>query len=63
MILRNRTMMSFLKNKMLPLGNILVHILTLATREMPYVMNPKHARLIGTVLLFVTKKEFVKVND
>ena len=28
----------------------------LATRGMHYVINPKHARLIGTVLLFATKK-------
>ena len=35
---------------------------SLATREMHYVVNPKHAQLIGTVLLFATKKEFVKVK-
>ena len=59
MILRNRTTMSFLKIKMSPSGEILVHILTmtfLATRRTHYVVNPKQAQLIGTVLLFVTKK-------
>ena len=51
--------MSFLKNKMSPNGEILAHILTmtfLATREMHYVMNPKHGRLIGKILHFATKK-------
>ena len=51
--------MSLLKNKSSPLGDILVHILAmtfLATKETPYVVNPKHAQLIGTVLLFATKK-------
>ena len=59
MILRNRTTMSFLKIKISPLGEILAHILTmtfLATRGMCYVMNPEHARLIGTILLYATKK-------
>ena len=44
---------------MSPSGEILAHILAmtfLATRETHYVVNPKHARLIGTVLLFATKK-------
>ena len=59
MILRNRATMSFLKIKMSPSGEILAHILAmtfLATRETCYVMNPKHAQLIGTVLLFATKR-------
>ena len=59
MILRNPTSMNFLKNKMSPNGEILVHIHTmtfLATREMHYVVNPKHDWLIGTVLLFATEK-------
>ena len=59
MILRNRTTMSFLKIKMSPSGEILAHILAmtfLATRGMHYVVNSRHARLIGTVLLFATKK-------
>ena len=47
------------QSKMSPSGEILAHILTmtfLITRAMHYVMNPKHDRLIGTVLLFATKK-------
>ena len=59
MILRNPTSMSFLKSKMSPSGEILARILTmtfLATRGMHYVMNPKHDRLIGAILLFATKK-------
>ena len=30
---------------------------TMATRETHYVVNPKHAQLIGTVLLFATKDQ------
>ena len=59
MILRNRITMSFLKIKISPLGDILAHILTmtfLETKGTHYVVNPKHAQLIGTILLFATKK-------
>ena len=32
------------------------HGTLLATREMHYAVNPKHDQLVGTVLLFATKK-------
>ena len=51
---------------MSPSGDILAHILTmtfLATREMHYVVNPKHTRLIETILLFATKKAKHQRNE
>ena len=52
MILRNHTMVSLLKNKMSPSGDVLVHNVFLGNKGMHYVVNQKHAWLIGTVLLF-----------
>ena len=56
MILRNHTTMSLLKNKMLQLVTFWCTMTFLATRRTHYVMNLKHAWLIGTVLFFATKK-------
>ena len=66
MILRNPTSMSSLKNKISPSGDILAHILTmtfLATRRTHYVVNPKHDWLIGTILLFATKKAKMDLHE